>query len=257
MAGLRGGRRARAGTGAILLAGTLAGLAKRLRRSLVSIALDPFRRCRTRRPAPPAGHGELLKEIGHAESGEPLGLSFQDLERYSQFFRSVISKLPKDAQTCIRLDRFLKMYGNQHAYKNVRKGYAVREPEIRCFSLEDRAAERFDLSKITLRSNADVLFACLLLSLDQRPDDLESLTVGKVVELLPLGTGGICNPASFNYAMVALFGRQKQRDYFQLEQSSLAESFTEQANQSTRDMQFYKKWSDVKLSINSKYLKRA
>ncbi|CAM4221009.1 hypothetical protein L1N85_16125 [Paenibacillus alkaliterrae] len=198
---------------------------------------------------------DLLKEINHPVGDRQLSLSSQDLNRYNEFFRAILSKFSKESDSRIRLTRFIKMYGMRHAYKNVRKDYAVHEPEIRSFSWNDCAAERFDLSKITWRSNADVLFACLLLSLDKHPDDLEALSVGKVVERLPIGTAGICNAASFNYAMISLFGNQKNRQYFRIiDNDSLAESFTKQANQSTRDMQFYKKWADVKICINPMYI---
>ncbi|MGG2197543.1 hypothetical protein [Paenibacillus validus] len=197
---------------------------------------------------------DLLKEVGNPSIERALDPSLQDLEAYTLFFRAILPKLPKEADPHTRLDRFLKMYGNRHAYKNVRKDYTIQEPEIRIFSWDDCSADRFELSRITLRANADVLFACLLLSLDKRPVDLEALTIGMIVERLPLGTGGICNSGSFNYAMIALLGRQKGRDYFEIDNPKLAESFTEQANQSTRDMQFYKKWADTKVSINPKYI---
>jgi hypothetical protein len=69
-------------------------------------------------------------------------------------------------------------------------------------------------------------------------------------------TAGICNPASYNYAMVALFGSQKDRDYFQFENADLQGAFTEQANHSTRDMKFYAKHADEPVTINPKYRRR-
>ncbi|GAB7057311.1 MULTISPECIES: hypothetical protein [unclassified Paenibacillus] len=198
---------------------------------------------------------ELLKAINHQDSEQAFSRSLQDLERYSEFFRAIMPKLSFGSKNRLQFDRFLKAYGNRHAYKNVATDYKTKEPDITTFSWNDAAAKQFDLSKIKLRSNADVLFACLLLSLDRHPVNLDELTVGQVTERLPLGTAGICNPASYNYAMIALFGNQKGRDYFQLESPSLREAFTEQANQSTRDMKFYVKHADEKVLINPKYLK--
>ncbi|WP_339279085.1 hypothetical protein NYE40_23845 [Paenibacillus sp. FSL W8-1187] len=76
------------------------------------------------------------------------------------------------------------------------------------------ALQVFALEQIADRSNADVLFACLLLALDDQPEHRERLTVGQVAEPVPLGSGGICNPGSYHYAMIALFGGQKGRDFF-------------------------------------------
>jgi hypothetical protein len=86
-------------------------------------------------------------------------------------------------------------------------------------------------------------------------DQTAELTVRQVIERLPPGTAGICNPASYNYAMIALFGNQKGRDYFQLESAALREAFTEQANRSTRDMRFYTKHANEQVKTNPKYLK--
>ncbi|MDQ0902760.1 hypothetical protein [Paenibacillus sp. V4I7] len=197
---------------------------------------------------------EFLKEINHQESDQMPTYSLLDLERYSAFFRAILQKIPGvDSRT--KLDRLLKVYGNRHAYKNVKETYLTKEPTIRNFSWSDCEAQHFDLKKITLRSNADVLFACLLLSLEKQNSDWEKFTIGQIGEHIPIGTAGICNPASFNYAMIALFGNQKGRDYFQLESPALREAFTEQANQSTRDMKFYLKHALEPLTINPKYVK--
>ncbi|MBP1157676.1 MULTISPECIES: hypothetical protein [unclassified Paenibacillus] len=196
---------------------------------------------------------ELLKAINHQDSEQTFSRSLQDLERYSELFRAIIPKLSYGAKNRLQLDRFLKAYGNRNAYKNVAAGYSTKEPEITNFSWTDAKSRRFDLSKIKLRSNADVLFASLLLSLDKHIIDSNELTIGHIIDLLPPGTAGICNPASFNYAMVALFGSQKGRDYFQFENATLKEAFTEQANQSTRDMRFHTRHSAEKILINPKY----
>ncbi|WP_342476589.1 hypothetical protein NYE24_21235 [Paenibacillus sp. FSL H7-0350] len=199
---------------------------------------------------------ELLKEINHQDSDQDLTQSLQDMERYTRFFRAVLPKLP-GADGRVRLDRFLKAYGNRHAYKNISNTYSTKEATIRQFTWSNCEAQRFDLKKITLRSNADILFACLLLVLDKHKEDNEKLTIGKITDHIPLGTAGICNPASYHYAMIALFGSQKSRDYFNLEGATLREAFTEQANQSTRDMRFYIKHAEESVTINPKYLKKA
>lgn len=54
--------------------------------------------------------------------------------------------------------------------------------------------------------------------------------------------------------MIALFGEQKGRDFFIFEDVPLSTAFTEQANNSTRDMRFYRKYEEVKIKINPKYI---
>ncbi|MGG1616694.1 hypothetical protein ACIFQM_24300 [Paenibacillus sp. NRS-1782] len=198
---------------------------------------------------------ELLQTINHQENDRSLSRSLLDLENYSSFFRAILPKLPFGEHNRIQLDRFLKAYGNRHAYKNVDSSYTTSEPHIWQFSWSDVKTEHYDLEKITLRSNADVLFACLLSLLDEQPEVGQKLTIGQVVELLPMGTGGICNPASFKYALISLFGKQKGRDYFTTGDSSIQQAFTDQANQSTRDMKFYSKHDSEQIKVNPKYLK--
>ena len=197
---------------------------------------------------------ELMIAAGLPEDDHPHPLSFVAVEQYSQFFRLIVPKLPYATESRNKLDRFLKAYGNRHAYRNIAAEYRTLEPLIRQFSWEKTSSKQFDIARIKLRSNADVLFVCLLLSLEQRGQQDEQLTIEKIAEYIPLGTAGICNPASYNYAMISLFGCQKGRDYFQLESAALQESFTEQANQSTRDMKFYVKHAEKAVVINPKYI---
>lgn len=200
---------------------------------------------------------ELMIAAGLPEDDHPHPLSFAAVEQYSQFFRLILPKLPYGTESRNKLDRFLKAYGNRHAYRNVAAEYRTLEPLIRQFSWEKAFSKQFDLAKIKLRSNVDILFACLLLSLEQREERDAPLTIGKIAEHIPIGTAGISNPASYNYAIISLFGNQKGRDYFQLESSALPEAFTEQANKSTRDMKFYVKHADETVTINPKYIKKS
>ncbi|WP_289137775.1 hypothetical protein [uncultured Brevibacillus sp.] len=196
---------------------------------------------------------ELMKTAGLPEGEHPHPLSFAALEQYSQFFRLILPKLPYGSDSRNKLDRFLKAYGNRHAYRNVAAAFRTIEPRIREFSWETASSKRFDLSKIKLRSNADVLFACLLLALEQSDQAGATLTISQITELIPLGTGGICNPASYQYAMIALFGCQKGRDYFQMNNPALKEAFTKEANNSARNMNFWKQNLDESVAINPKY----
>jgi hypothetical protein len=200
---------------------------------------------------------ELLKAVGHAEKDRTADLSLADLQDYTAFFRAVCPRLPYGDDSRIKLDRFLKAYGNRHAYRRVSPDFRTQEAAIRSFSWETASSKRFRLDRIAHRSNADLLFACFLLALEAENRSHENLTIGEVVGLLPLGTGGLCNPASFNYALVALFGGQKQRDYWVYEKPELRHAFTEQANKSTRNMRYYLSHASEKLSVNPKYVKES
>jgi hypothetical protein len=197
---------------------------------------------------------ELLKAIDHSENDRMTTLSFTDLQDYTSFFRALVPKLPYGNDSRIKLDRFLKAYGNRHAYKLVSPDFKAKEATIRSFSWETAASKRYRLSQITNRSNADVLFACFLLALEAENRSPEELTIEEVIDQIPVGTGGLCNPASFNYALVSLFSGQKQRDYWNFQNPELRHAFTEQANNSTRDMRFYLRHAAEKISVNPKYV---
>jgi hypothetical protein len=197
---------------------------------------------------------ELLRTIGHSNQVNEQTLSLSTIQDYTQFFCSIFPKLPNGDNSRIRFDRFLKVYGNRHAYKNVSADFKVKEPIIRSFSWEGSISKRFRLDQIANQSNVDILFACLLLSLEGEERDPNDLTIGEIVNRLPLGTGGLCNSASFNYALVALFGGQRQRDFWKFQNPAILHAFTEQANQSTRNMRFYLAHADEKISINPKYV---
>ncbi|MFC3788405.1 hypothetical protein ACFOQM_06325 [Paenibacillus sp. GCM10012307] len=197
---------------------------------------------------------ELLKTIEHAEKERITTLSYLDIQDYTSFFRSIFPKLPHGNESRVKLDRFLKSYGNRHAYKLLPADYKSKEATIRSFSWETITSKRFHLDLIPHRSNADILFACFLLSQETSDQGQTDFTIGDVIEQLPLGTAGICNPASFNYALVSLFGGQKQRDYWLFQNQEVRRAFTEQANKSTRDMRFYLRYADEPVSINPKYV---
>ncbi|WP_339279096.1 hypothetical protein NYE40_23900 [Paenibacillus sp. FSL W8-1187] len=198
---------------------------------------------------------ELLNIIDHVEKDRSITLSLDDIQDYTTFFRAIAPKLPYGKTSHTKLDRFMKIYGNRHAYKHIAPDYQTREPLISTFSWDRATSKRFLLDQITLRANADRLFACFLLTLESENRSPEQLTIGDVISRLPLGTGGLCNPASFNYALVALFGGQRQRDFWIFEKPELLHGFTEQANQSTRNMRYYLAHASEKLSVNPKYVK--
>lgn len=148
----------------------------------------------------------------------------------------------------------MKAYGNRHAYKLVSPDFRTTEPTIRTFTWDGLTSERFRTEQIIGRANCDVLFACFLLSLEVMSNSATEFTVGQVVGMLPVGTAGICNEASFNYALISLFSQQRQRDFWVFDKPEISRAFTEQANQSTRDMRFYLLHEGEKLQINQRYI---
>ncbi|MEK3900058.1 hypothetical protein [Paenibacillus sp. FSL R7-0179] len=201
---------------------------------------------------------DLLAEVGHEVPPEASASDLTSLTIYTEFFRSLLPKMQAQhgEQSAVKLDQFLMAYGNREALTKLSEKFGPSvEPIVSFVDWNDLTTERFLPSAILGRSNADILFACLLLALELYPEKATELKVESVVELLPLGSGGVCNPASYHYAMIAMFGGQKGRDFFVFEDEALSKSFTEQANHSTRDMRFYKKHGNAKITVHSKYVK--
>jgi hypothetical protein len=89
----------------------------------------------------------------------------------------------------------------------------------------------------------------------ERDEEMKTtMTIGEIINRIPVGTGGVCNPASYKYALISLFGKQKERDYFVFDEE-IKNEFTKQANQSTRDMTFFKKHLDVSVQIQSRFVR--
>lgn len=201
---------------------------------------------------------DLLQEDNQEIATVYKHYTFSDFEQFTLFYRQLLPKVHTlfgdQAQT--KLDRFLFAYGHREILAKVTEltGTPI-EPMIRTIAWETVKCNSYDIQAITYRANADLLFACLLLALDQRAKPPSSLTISDILTLIPLGTGGLCNPSSYNYAIIAMFGKQKGRDYLIFENSTVAHAFTEQANQSTRDMRYYLAHASEKLTLNPKYVK--
>lgn len=71
-----------------------------------------------------------------------------------------------------------------------------------------------------------------------------------MVKRIPREDTGIKYLSSYNYALIALFGSQKGRDYFLFEDISIQKKFTEEANNPLRDNYFWKKYLKTKVRIN-------
>ncbi|MHA1267982.1 MAG: hypothetical protein ACTSRS_22350 [Candidatus Helarchaeota archaeon] len=181
----------------------------------------------------------------------------EDIRDYSNFFGTLLPLLDLSGDVKRKLDKFLMMFGKYKArnidkskIKKITRGKSVK------FDWEPLNSDIFDLAKIHHRANADVLFVCLLLSLerDYEEDIPETITVRDISNRIPIGTAGISNYSSYNYAMIALFSGQKERDYFLFEYPHIRSRFTEQANNPLRNNNFWKEYMDESLTINPKYI---
>lgn len=139
-------------------------------------------------------------------------------------------------------------------YKNIQEW--VKKGKSTEFDWNFLKSSLFALDKIYLRANADVLFVCLLLSLEKNyeEDIPETISIKEVSNRIPIGTAGISNHSSYNYAMIALFGGQKQRDYFLFENPNMRANFTEQANNPLRNNNYWKEYINELVTINPKYI---
>ena len=135
--------------------------------------------------------------------------------------------------------------------------HKARNGEFDRSSWNSQKSDVFDLDKIHLRANADALFVCLLLSLekDYGKDIPKMMTIEDISEKIPQRKVGISKPSSYDYAMIALFGGQKGRDYFLFENPKMRRDlFTEQANSTLRNNNFWKRHRNEKVTINPKYV---
>ncbi|MNK29896.1 hypothetical protein D3C87_482990 [compost metagenome] len=200
------------------------------------------------------GMNDLLTEVELSDECIELEDVVASVEKYCDFYRQLLPKTQSilGDQASMKLGRFLFAYGYRDVLSKVTESPPSQpEPIITTLDWETASSQRFNLNLITERANADRLFACLMLALDNQPEFPEQLTIQDIMNLIPLGSGSICNPGSYNYAFIAMLGKQKGRDYFLFDEPAMAESFTH--NQSTRDMSFHKKNVDIVVKINPRY----
>ncbi|MGO4531980.1 hypothetical protein AB4Z30_23115 [Paenibacillus sp. 2TAF8] len=202
------------------------------------------------------GMNDLLTEVELSDECIELEDVAASVEKYCDFYRQLLPKTQSilGDQASVKLGRFLFAYGYRDVLSKVAESSPSQpEPIITSLDWETATSQRFNLNLITERANADRLFACLLLALDKQPEMPKEMTIQDIMNLIPLGSGGICNPGSYNYAFISMLGKQKGRDFFLFEDLTMSESFTQQANQSTRDMSFHKKNVDIRVKTNPKY----
>jgi hypothetical protein len=179
----------------------------------------------------------------------------EDILLYTEFVRDIFSLCSFEVDPMRQLDKYLTLFMESESINTPKIEKSNNLPMITHFIWSEITSTLFDLEKIVLRANADVLFACLLKSLESSQGYTATmpLKISEIMERIPLGSAGISNAGSYNYAVLALFATQKGRDYFIFSDPELQKAFTTQANNSSRDMLFWKKNLDAQVTIHSKY----
>ena len=124
------------------------------------------------------------------------------------------------------------------------------------FDWSNLDSDSFDLDRISVHSNADVLFVSLLINLEKtNEEDIPAeLTIGKIAEIIPRGTANISNYSTYNYAMLALFSGQRNRDYFLFSNPQIKAILTKESNNPNRNNNFWRKFTSESVRINPKYI---
>lgn len=110
--------------------------------------------------------------------------------------------------------------------------------------------------KLKGSANADKLFRALLVKLDNTEGDIENkFTVKEIASIIPIGTEGISNPATYGFSFTSMLSNQKNRDYFIFNDPRVQEHLTILAKDPNRNNYYWKShFGSEKLIINPKYL---
>lgn len=147
------------------------------------------------------GMMDLLQEVEYdADTPESVADS---IKLYTDFYRQLLPKVQSlfGNQATIKLDRFLFAYGHRDTLEKIAQTKESNvEPTITALNWEAISSKHYNLHLITERANADVLFASLLLTLEEETEHPQKLTICGIMNRVPLGSGGICNSGSYSYA---------------------------------------------------------
>lgn len=119
-------------------------------------------------------------------------------------------------------------------------------------------SEKFDISKIENKVNADKLFANFLLQVENKHiNKYKEFTVGEISDLIPRGTAGVNNYSTYGFSIMSMLSTQKERDYFIFNNTNLSDEFTSTCNNNyNRDNYHWRKNNiNDKCKINPKYIK--
>jgi hypothetical protein len=134
---------------------------------------------------------------------------------------------------------------------------SINSYQIHTFNWDDIKSKIFNVDHIENRVNADKLFVSLLLEIEKRNININKVfTIAEIVELIPKGTAGINNYATYGFSIMSMFSSQKERDYFIFENSNTKSEITAITNNNTnRDNYYWKKYyMNERFKINQKYI---
>lgn len=123
---------------------------------------------------------------------------------------------------------------------------------------EKLKSEKFNLSSIENRVNADKLFVSFLLYIEDKGIDVnKEFTVEEIANFIPRGTAGIENYATYGFSIMSMLSGQKDRDYFIFTNPKVRDDFTTICNNNfNRDNYMWRKeYINEKCKINPKYIK--
>lgn len=179
---------------------------------------------------------------------------------YKRFFDNLLIEIDIEFW---ELDRALWAYGkelkNGSAGKGklpeVKRSYEIQKETFPIAENNVSSSHIFNLSLLVDNKNADKLFRSLLERLELKNIDYtSSFTIEEIVELIPKGTEGVSNYATYGFSITSMLSNQKGRDYFIFDDVAMTKVFTDLCKNSNRDNYVWKKhYIDKKCRINPKY----
>jgi len=126
------------------------------------------------------------------------------------------------------------------------------------FNWDELTSEIFEINNIENKFNADILFVSFLMEVEKRNIDCrKQFTIAEVVNLIPKGTAGIKNGATYGFSILSMLSYQKKRKYFIFKNQNLHNMLTEMCSHAYgRDNYYWKTFClDEIVKINPHYIK--
>lgn len=113
----------------------------------------------------------------------------------------------------------------------------------------------YKIDEINNNKNADKLFKAFLEHCDTGEiDPQRDFTIEQIADILPRGTSGVSNYATYGFSLMSMFSNQKERDYFVFSDANMTKVLTETCNNYNRDNYLWRKlYLKEKCKINPRY----
>lgn len=118
-------------------------------------------------------------------------------------------------------------------------------------------SKKFNLSRIVGKVNADKLFACFLLQVEEKEIDENKLFyIEEIADLIPRGTAQIDKHSTYGFSIMSMLSGQKDRDYFIFTNPKVKNDFSAFCkNNFNRDNYIWRKeYANEECRINPKYI---